>query len=113
MATKVQVDGLPGTCADHHWSILNNTAQTIQKGPLLMTSIAQWLHHIFQSTKGHRKEQDLVVQESKERDLLECQRIDSEVFHSRICILKCEFDDLSDLICMNTKYISQLQQKME
>ncbi len=113
MATKIQVDGLPGTCADHHPSILNNTAQTIQKGLLLMTSIAQWLHHIFQSAKGHRKEHDLVMQESKERDLLECQQIDSEVFDSRICILKCEFNDVSDSIRTNTKYISQLRRKME
>ncbi len=113
MATKVQVDGLPGTCADHLPSMLDNTAQTIQKGPLMMTVIAQWLRHIFQSAEGHRKEHDLVMQESKERDLLECQRINSEVFDSRIRILKCEFDDISDSIRTNTKYISQLRRKME
>ena len=113
MANEVQVDGLPGTCADHLPSMLNTTAQTMQEGPLLMTAIAQWLRHIFQSADGQRKEHDLVMQESKERDLLERQRIDSEVFDSRVSILKREFNDVSDSIHTNTRYVSQLRRKME
>ena len=113
MANKVQVDGLPGTCADHLPSMLKDTAQTIQEGPQLITAIARWLWHIFQSVEGHRKEHDLVMQESEERDLLECQQIDSEVFDSRVSILKREFDDVSDSIHTNTKYVSQLRRKME
>ena len=107
VAKSIQVDGLPGTCSDHLPS--TNT----HEGSPLMTAIAKWLTVIIQSTEGHQKEHELVMEESTERDLLEANRIQSEVIVSRSSILKQEYDDTSTSVQTTSKYISQLRRKIE
>jgi ankyrin repeat protein len=107
VAKSIQVDGLPGTCSDHLPNMNTN------EGSPLMTAIAKWLTVIFQSTEGHHKEHELVMEESTERDLLEANRIQSEVIISRSSILKQEYDDTSTSVQTTSKYISQLRRKME
>jgi len=117
LAANEKVDGLPGTCFDHLSSSLNKTSQNVknehpQLGSVIMTSIAYWLWAIFQSLPGHKLENDLVMEESTERGLLERNRIDYSVITSRNVILKRELDQLKTGTGTVTAQISQLQKKL-
>eukprot|EP00584_Thalassiosira_punctigera_P017422 CAMPEP_0172549130 /NCGR_PEP_ID=MMETSP1067-20121228/18285_1 /TAXON_ID=265564 ORGANISM="Thalassiosira punctigera, Strain Tpunct2005C2" /NCGR_SAMPLE_ID=MMETSP1067 /ASSEMBLY_ACC=CAM_ASM_000444 /LENGTH=516 /DNA_ID=CAMNT_0013336463 /DNA_START=18 /DNA_END=1568 /DNA_ORIENTATION=+ len=116
LAAKVKVEGLPGTCSEHLSSVQKNSNQNLHQqkvdlGSEFMTSIANWLWTMFQSLPGYKLENDLIMEESAERDHLERNRIDYSVLTSRCAILKRELDHVK--AGTDTAEILQRQKKLE
>jgi len=117
LATQIEVEGLPGTCLDHLSSILNRTNNQDQgdqaMGSALLMSVAQWLWTIFKALPRHKLEHELVMKESTERDILERNRIHSNVLVSRSSILKRELDDVTRKIKSDTMKNVIMRQKLK